>query len=81
VTPLDKTSDWEVDGYSISVVIRGERVSCSAFHNKVLFSASWDRATMTHCSLAAGSEAIEKPLPSGLMLAFGKARILALEKK
>ena len=35
---------------------------------------------MTHCSLSAGSEAVEKPLPSGLMVAFGKARILALEE-
>jgi hypothetical protein len=71
-----KTSDFEVDGYAISVVVAGDRVACSAFKDKILYSASWDRATMMHCSLAAGSQAVENPLPAGLMLAFGKARIL-----
>ena len=78
VRPTNKASDWEVDGYAISVTILGDRVACSAFKNKILYSATWNRATMTHCSLAAGSEAIEKPLPAGLMLAFGKARVMAL---
>jgi len=73
------TSNWDVDGYSISVVVFGERISCSAFRDMVLYSATWDRATMTHCSMAAGSDAVEKPLPSGLMVAFGKARVLAQE--
>lgn len=77
--PPTRTSNWEVDGYAITVVVIGDRVACSAFKNKILYSASWDKTTMTHCSLAAGSEALEKPLPSGLMLAFGKARILAIE--
>ena len=76
--PAGQTSNWDIDGYAITVVIIGDRVACSAFKNKILYRASWDNTTMTHCSLAAGSEAIEKPLPSGLMVAFGKARILAL---
>lgn len=74
----DKTTNWDVDGYAITVVIIGDRVACSAFKNNILYSASWDKVTMTHCSLAAGSEAVEKPLPAGLMVAFDKARILAL---
>lgn len=78
--PHNVTSNWDVDGYAISVVVFGDRVACSAFKDKVLYSATWDRATMTHCSLSAGSDAVEKPLPSGLMVAFGKARILALEE-
>ena len=77
--PVEQTSDWEVDGFAITVVVFGDRVACSSFKNNILYSASWDRATMTHCSLSAGSEAVEKPLPSGLMVAFGKARILAME--
>ena len=76
---IGRTSDWDVDGFAITVVVLGDRVACSAFKDKILYSASWDRVTMTHCSLAAGSEAVEKPLPAGLMVAFGKARILALD--
>ena len=79
MSPVAKTSDFEIDGFQITVVVLGGRVSCSAFKDKIMYSATWDRATMTHCSLASGSEALEKPLPSGLMLAFGKARILAME--
>jgi len=76
---IGRTTDWDVDGFAITVVILGERVACSAFKDNILYSASWDSSTMTHCSLSAGSEAKERPLPAGLMIAFGKARILALE--
>jgi hypothetical protein len=81
VQAVTRTSDWDVDGFAITVVIVGGRVACSAFKHKILYSASWDQATMMHCALASGSEAIEKPLPSGLMVAFAKARILAIDKK
>jgi hypothetical protein len=74
---LNKTTDYEVDGYAISVVITGERVACSAFKNHILYSAAWDTATVMQCTLSAGSVPTEKPLPVGLMLAFGKARALA----
>jgi len=74
---LNKITDWEVDGFAISVVITGDRVACSSFKNHILYSAAWDTATVMQCTLSAGSEPTEKPLPAGLMLAFGKARALA----
>ena len=78
---LNNASDWDVDGFAISVIVMGDNVACSAFRDKVLYSATWDQATITHCSLIAGVEPIERPLPSGLMRAFWKARALALGLK
>ena len=74
----NNTTDWEIDGFAISVVVTGERVACSAFKNHILYSAAWDSATVMQCTLSAGSAPTEKPLPVGLLTAFGKARALAI---
>jgi hypothetical protein len=70
--------EFEIDGYAVSVILSTEGVSCSAFKDRVLFSAMWARDTMRHCAQFENSKPLERLMPEGLMAAFEKTRDLAL---
>lgn len=74
----NRSTEWEIDGYAISVKVGDEHVTCSAFLKGTLFTASWMSTPELHASSVGSSGPSEEAIPTELLEAFLKARDLVL---